>query len=136
MAGVREVRVPRRFVTPSDRHVFLAVGAWAVVMAVFMFLDSSGPKRVWGYPMWGVLLLIGGLLTFAFAIRMASFRLRGYAAGMMVVGCVGLFSFCLFPHSIPPEIYTLNWQKRGEMLNRSQRGGRGAAGAGRPSQAA
>lgn len=78
-----------RFVRPNDRLVFLALGTWAIVMAVFMALDDSGARRVWGRPVWAILLGVGGLLTMVFTRQMASFTLRGYAAGAMVVGCVG-----------------------------------------------
>lgn len=86
---LRDLKVPVHFVTPRDRWHFLAIGAWAVAMAAFMSLDETGPQRVWGYPLWALLLGLGGLATLVFTIRMASFQLRGLAAAAMVVGCTG-----------------------------------------------
>lgn len=86
---LRAVHVPRRLIRPDDRPVFIALGTWAITMAAFMSLDESGPQRVWGYPAWLILLALGGVLTIAFTYRMRSYGLRGYAAAMLVVGCVG-----------------------------------------------
>jgi hypothetical protein len=86
----RESRVPRRYVNDEDRLVFLGISVWAMAMAAFMLADETGARRVWAYPIWGVMLGLGGLLTAWFLVRqMASFRVRGLAAAMMVVGCAG-----------------------------------------------
>jgi hypothetical protein len=81
--------VPRYFVTPEDRWLFSAIATWGMAMAVFMALDDSSSQRVWGYPIWLAMLGFGGMLTLAFTVRMASMRLRGLAAAMMVVGSAG-----------------------------------------------
>lgn len=81
--------MPQRFIQPADRGVFVAIGSWAIAMGVLMLADPTSPQRVWGYPLWGVMLVIGGALTAAFAMRMASNRLRAWAATLMVVGCAG-----------------------------------------------
>ncbi len=79
----------RTFITPRDRVLFCAIGAWAIIQATLMILDPTSPARVWLWPLWALMLGAGGVLTFAFAATLRSFRLRAWSNTLMVVACAG-----------------------------------------------
>lgn len=82
-------RVPRHFVTPTDRMVFAAIGLWALVLGVLMGVDRSADTQVWLARVWPVLMLAGGVLTLLYARELASFRLRGWSNACIVTACAG-----------------------------------------------
>lgn len=80
---------PQRFVRPSDRHVFALVGAWALVLGALLLADTSANDEVWLPDFWPALLIVGGVLTLAFAVTATSWRLRGLSNAFLVVAMVG-----------------------------------------------
>lgn len=89
-SGDMPVRVPRRFVTSEDRLGFQLVGAWAIVEGALQLMDPSANGRLWLAPVWPVMLIVGGVMTIAFAqLGMHSFTLRKYGAALLVLSCAG-----------------------------------------------
>lgn len=84
------VRVPRRFVVPEDRRGFVLIGLNAVFVGGVWLADPTAAERVWVAPLWSSMILLGGLITLAYAADgMRSFRLRAWSGGLLVVGYVG-----------------------------------------------
>lgn len=81
--------MPRRFVQSRDRLTFVAIGAWALFLGVTLLWDHTIDSGVWLADLWPLMLLIGGVLTVVFSVRLSSFRLRGLSNALLVVACVG-----------------------------------------------
>lgn len=88
-SGDVRLALPRRFVEPEDRHVFSAIGAWSIVVGALQLTDPSAGSRLWLAPLWPSLLIVAGVLTFAFRRQLTSVRLRAWAAALYVVATVG-----------------------------------------------
>lgn len=84
-----DLRMPRRFVTPSDRLTFGLIGGWSVLLGSLQFLDRTASDEVWLLPLWAAMFAAGGLLTVLYAWELTSFRLRAWSNALIVTAAAG-----------------------------------------------